>query len=323
MNPRRAFILIEPLTVIALTVAVLLLPPAPARADLLFVGDDWGTNLYEFDTVGGWSKAVFCGEIHGVNGLTTDGKGNIYESDFGSRTIQKFTPDGQHTVFAELDSSGGGLAFYHDGNLDVPYQWVGRIDKLNADGSLNSVIATNLGAPVQVAFDRSGQLFAADQKTGAVYRFDDDGGRTTFAAGLRANSLTFDRHGNLFVGGGDGIYKFAPGAARSLFSQKFRGASCLVFDSRGNLFVTAGRGDVYEFKNQGGTLATEPVRFARGLGHNYFITVMPGSMPLTTLLVKSFKAFRFLWASGLLLLLTAAIGVGIVLVRKRRRAPSA
>ena len=62
--------------------ALLLILPAKARADLLFVGDDWGTNLYEFDTgAGEFSKTVFCNHIHGVNGLTTDGRGNLYETD--------------------------------------------------------------------------------------------------------------------------------------------------------------------------------------------------------------------------------------------------
>jgi sugar lactone lactonase YvrE len=54
-----------------------------ARADKLFVGDDWGNNLYEFDTEQGEaSKVVFCDHIKGVNGLAFDTKTNLYVSDY-------------------------------------------------------------------------------------------------------------------------------------------------------------------------------------------------------------------------------------------------
>ena len=153
-------------------VAVVLLPSG-ARADLLFTGDDWGTSLYEFDTtVGESSMVVFCDELHSVNGLTSDGKGNLFVSDCGSSSVTRFTLDGNHERFAQLDSCGGGLAFDRDGNLFVPFQWAGRIDKLSPDGSNRSTFADNQGAPVQLAFDRMGNLFAADQKTGNVYKFD-------------------------------------------------------------------------------------------------------------------------------------------------------
>ena len=80
--------------IMAFTLTAGLLAPLNGRADLLFAGDDWGNNLYEFDTRAGESSmVVFCDQLHGVNGLTSDGKGNLFVSDYGSKSIIKFTPE--------------------------------------------------------------------------------------------------------------------------------------------------------------------------------------------------------------------------------------
>jgi sugar lactone lactonase YvrE len=304
------------------TLAAGLWQPVIARADLLFAGDDWGNNLYEFDTqVGQSSMVVYSDDLKGVNGLTTDGKGNLFVSDFGSRQILKFTPDGNYETFAQLDSSGGGLVFDRDGNLFVPFQWAGRIDELSPDGHTETIFATNQGAPVQLGFDRSGNLFAADQKSGFVYKFDPDGTRTTFATGLKANALTFDSKGTLFVGSGHTVFKFAADGSRKVFAKGPKSSSCLVFDSQGNLFSADGSGDVYEFKNKSGVLATKPELFATGLGHDYFITVLPGSLASASVLVSSLSSWK-LWAI-LPLLLVASAGVGCWLYWRKRRSPPA
>jgi len=304
------------------TLAAGLWQPGIARADLLFAGDDWGNNLYEFDTQAGQSSmVVYSDDLKGVNGLTTDGKGNLFVSDFGSRQILKFTPDGNYETFAQLDSSGGGLVFDRDGNLFVPFQWAGRIDELSPDGHTDTVFATNQGAPVQLGFDRAGNLFAADQKSGFVYKFDPDGTRTTFATGLKANALTFDSKGTLFIGSGHTVFKFAADGSRKVFAKGPKSSSCLVFDSKGNLFSADGSGDVYEFKNKSGVLATKPELFATGLGHDYFITVMPGSLASASVLVSSLSS-RKLWLI-LLLLLAAGACFGCWLYWRKRRPPPA
>ena len=302
------------------TLAAGLWQQVPARADLLFAGDDWGNNLYEFDTRAGQSsKVVYSDQLHGVNGLTSDGNGNLFVSDFGSRQILKFTPDGNYETFAQLDSSGGGLVFDRDGNLFVPFQWAGRIDELSPDGHTDTVFATNQGAPVQLAFDRVGNLFAADQKSGLVFKYDSDGTRTTFATGLKANALTFDSKGTLFVGSWRTVYKFAPGGSPKVYAKGPKSATCLVFDSKGNLFSADGSGDVYEFKNKSGVLATKPELFATGLGHDYFITVMPGSLASPSVLVNALSS----WILWLILLLLAGAGVGCWLYWRKRRPPPA
>jgi outer membrane protein assembly factor BamB len=303
------------------TTAAMMFVPSNTRADLLFVGDDGSSSLYEFDTeVGESSMVIYSDELHKVNGLTSDGKGNLFVSDYGTRSIIKFTPDGNYDTFAQLDSSGGGLIFDSEGNLFVPFQWAGRIDKLSPDGHTDTVFATNQGAPVQLAFDKLGELFAADQKSGNVSKFDPDGTQTTFATGLKANALTFDSHGTLFVGGRNTIYKFAPDGTRTIFARGVKSPSGLAFDSRGNLFSSDGGGNVYEFKNTAGNLAVRPALFAKGLGHDYFIAILPGSISSPGLLSKSLSSSWILWLLVLLVLLAAGAGCGFWLRRKKRRA---
>ena len=60
----------------------------------------------------------------------------------------KFTPDGNHTVFANLDGPGAAITFDREGNLFIPFQWAGRIDKFTPDGSQRSVFATDSPQPV-------------------------------------------------------------------------------------------------------------------------------------------------------------------------------
>jgi sugar lactone lactonase YvrE len=303
----------------------MMLAPVPARADRLFAGDDWGTDLYEFDTTAGaWSQIVFCDSLRSINGMNVDAKGNLYVSNIGSREVLQFTPDGNYTAFCQLDGAGGAAAFDREGNLFVPFFWDKKIMKFSPDGSTSTLVSTNVKGPEQVIFDSHGTLFAADQASGHIYTFDDDGNQTTFASGLKwVSGITFDRHGILFVADdhANTIYKFAPDGTRSIFSKGIKGVSGLTFDSHGNLFASDGIGKLFKFKNKSGTLSNKPVLFATDLGHDYWIIALPGSMPLSTLLPMALaKWWPWLALSALL---AAGAGVGLWLRRKSRRAAAA
>jgi sugar lactone lactonase YvrE len=304
--------------------AAIVFMPSHARADRLFAGDDWGTNLYEFDTTAGaWSKIVFCDSLRSINGLNTDSKGNLYESD-GTRKIYKFTPDGEYDVFADLDSFGGAAAFDGEGNLFVPFFWAKKIMKFSPDGSTSSLVSTNVKGPEQVIFDSHGELFAADQASGHIYTFDPDGTQNTFASGLKwISGITFDSHGILFVADdhANTIYKFTPNGTRTIFSKGIKAVSGLTFDSRGNLFASDGIGKLYKFKNKSGTLSNKPVLFATDLGHDYWIIALPGSMPFSTLLLMALAKW-WMWLA-LSALLAAGILGGFWLRRKSRRKAAA
>jgi thiol-disulfide isomerase/thioredoxin/protocatechuate 3,4-dioxygenase beta subunit len=256
----------------------------PGQGDLLFVGNDWGSEIWIFDTESGAaSKALFCVDTEGVNGLNFDDQGNLFESDFGTHSIVKFTPEGKRSTYASLDSSGGSSAFDAKGNLIIPFQWGHKIEKISSDGSQRSALGHDLGDPIAVAFDQTGQAFVADQKKGVVYKFTADGTQSLFASGLNhpGGGIAFDQDGNLFVGG-NSIYKIAPNGSLSVFAKNV-GASTVAFDSHGNLFMTTGGGgSIYKFSNKSGRLSKQRKLFASGLGHDYFMAISPRHLPYVT-----------------------------------------
>lgn len=275
------------LSAAVLAVAAMSVSLPCVHADKIFVGNDWGREIWMFDTeTGADSRALFCNDTEGVNGLTFDRDGNLFESDFSSRSIVKFTPDGKRTTFTLLDSSGGGLAFDEHGNLFVPFQWGAKIEQVSPDGAVRTVIATNMGAPVVVAFDSSGTLFAADQKTGDIYKFNADKTRTVFAAGLKAPvGLVFDRRGMLFASspGERKIFQFTPDGNRTEFATNIK-AYTLAFDSNGNLFVTTGEeGGLYKFVSKNGKLSNQPELVDDGMGHDFFMAISPKALPYAEL----------------------------------------
>jgi hypothetical protein len=91
-------------------------------------------------------------------------------------------------------------------------------------------------------------LFATSD-SGNIYKFAQDGSRSTFATGLNTpTSLAFDSSGNLFVADVvpanplGNIYKFAPNGVRSVFAANVPYPEALAFNSSGVLFVAEGFG---------------------------------------------------------------------------------
>ncbi len=203
---------------------------APGRIcshDLAF--DDKG-NLFVVDcstifkfTPDGKRSAFASGLQHSEN-LAFDDKGNLFVTDEGD-SIFKFTPDGKRSTFA----SGFGrppenLAFDGKGNLFVSVFMEEHsshsIVKFTPEG-VKSTFATGVRSPVDIAFDRSGNLFVTDTGNNSILKFTSEGVRSTFATGTHFSDMAFDASGNLFVSEwGDLIFKFTPDGSRSTFASE-------------------------------------------------------------------------------------------------------
>src|SRR5207248_518740 len=109
--------------------------------------------------------------------------GDLYEADFSSNTILKFTADGATSTFASGLSGPYGLAFDSSGNLFQADYNSGTIFKFASDGT-KSTFASGLNTPVGLAVDSSGNLFEADQGSDTIFMFTPAGTRSTFASGL-------------------------------------------------------------------------------------------------------------------------------------------
>jgi hypothetical protein len=153
----------------------------------------------------------------------------------------------------------------------------GEIFKFTWDGG-QSIFASGLADPRELAFDSAGNLFVVDYEivgddpgepllgNATVYKITSSGVQTIFASRLSYHSsLAVDKTGNLFVADYDQgtIYEYKPDRTRATFATGLHHPVGLTFNSLGNLFVadnSAGnlhRGSIYEYKPNGsrGTFA--------------------------------------------------------------------
>jgi hypothetical protein len=200
-----------------------------------------------------------------LEGLATDIAGNAYvlatdQSTVGPDgnptqpgTIFEFTPGGERIVIGSIPG--------------VPdNQWA------------------NFG----LAFDSTGNLYAANTGAQTIYKFAPNGTRTVFvgpsafAPGAYPLGLAFDSSGDLFVSidtdtvsGADSIVYFTPAGVGSTCATGLTNPRGLAFDSSGNLFVAetnpAPDGDILKFPTCGAT----PTVFATGLSLPQFLTFGP------------------------------------------------
>nr|AIA11092.1 NHL repeat [uncultured bacterium] len=131
----------------------------------------------------------------------------------------------------------------------------GVVYKLTWDGK-QSIFASGLTDPWDVAFDRAGNLFVVDYDRdelfgeAAVYKITPNGVRTIFASGVSYPSyLAVDSTGNVFVADYDDgiIYKYKPTGSRATFASGLHHPVGMAFDSAGNLFVVDNStGNIYQ-----------------------------------------------------------------------------
>lgn len=147
----------------------------------------------------------------------------------------------------------------------------GEIYKFTWDAK-QSIFASGLTAPLDLAFDSAGNLFVVDYEivdgdpgapllgNAAVYKITPSGVQTIFASRLSYHSyLAVDKAGNLFVADYDQgiIYKYKPDRTRATFASGLHHPVGMAFDSTGNLFVADNsigniyQGSIYEYTPNG------------------------------------------------------------------------
>jgi streptogramin lyase len=124
-------------------------------------------------------------------------------------------------------------------DLYVSYTSRNTIDKFSSTG-VRSNFATGLPGPYGLAFDTSGNLFAASYHANTITKFT-SAGSSVFATGLAGPvGLAFDSASNLFVANSSSgeILSYTPSGARSTFFTGLSSPAGISFDTAGNLFVT-------------------------------------------------------------------------------------
>lgn len=171
-----------------------------------------------------------------IYGLAFDAAGNGYFEDESYNVIRKLDRN-----TGEVTTIAGGGSYIGDGLLAtgaVLHEPLGiRVTKsgdlLIADASNNVIrkvdattrivstvagkvgayyaeeqeghdaVGATIGAPLDVAVDKAGNIYIGDGHNGRVWRVDAAGKIATYASGFRPDALAFDANDNLFVADGD------------------------------------------------------------------------------------------------------------------------
>jgi sugar lactone lactonase YvrE len=200
----------------------------------------WGTgasgngSIAEF-TPGG-VQTTFASGLFQPACMAFDSVGDMFESDYGDGNIYKFS-GGTRTTFASGLSNPSGVAIDSAGNLYVGTVY-GYIYKYTPTGAKSTFAFINAdgegGTFFRLAFDRAGDLFAADNENDAIYEF------VNISGTLSTSATIFDSALNLPTG--------------------------LAFENAGDMFeADMGSDKINEFVNTSGTLSTTPATFASGL----------------------------------------------------------
>ena len=123
----------------------------------------------------------------------------------------------------------------------------GEIFKFTWDGQ-QSIFASGLYRPSDLAFDNAGNLFVVDylivggelRGNAAIFKATPNGTLTIFAFGVSyASSLAIDKMGNVFVADYDNgiIYQYKPTGSRAVFASGLHHPAGMAFNTVGNLFV--------------------------------------------------------------------------------------
>ncbi|NJR32314.1 MAG: PEP-CTERM sorting domain-containing protein [Chamaesiphon sp. CSU_1_12] len=195
----------------------------------------------------------------GVNAFAFDAQGNLYASDYQTRSVNRISADGKTAtpVVIGIDIAFG-VAFDRQGNLYISdaaklldpnigpiVEKSGKIRKISPDGT-DIVLSSGLDYPVWLTFDAQDTLYVSEGYGNQIKKIDTTTGAETpfVTTGLdRPFAMVFDKDGNLFVSdrGSKSIKKILPdGTVTPFATTGFTWPLGLAFDPDGNLFATDG-----------------------------------------------------------------------------------
>lgn len=119
--------------------------------------------------------SLFAEVIFGATGNGWDSQGNFYQADIGASVIWKIEPDGTQTVLAQSFNPVG-LAIDREDNVYVTSCALGRINRITPLGEVTLYAEDgNLLCPNGLTVDPAGNLYTVNFSDGGVFKIDREG----------------------------------------------------------------------------------------------------------------------------------------------------
>ena len=216
-----------------------------------------GANVTQYNRVSGGPLGVFASSpLQFPQGITIGPDNNVYVSDLGNNTVQKFRgTDGTSLgTFVAAGAAGlnnpHSLVFGPNGDLFVTNNRGNNV--LEYNGANGTPVATpifasggGLAAPTGLAFGLDGTLYVASSGSNAILKVTSAGGVfSPFATGLSAPAgVTVASDGTIFVandGGGNVLrYNTSGSLLNTIIGGGLVHPSSIVFDGVGGMYVAS------------------------------------------------------------------------------------
>ena len=206
-------------------------------------------------------------------GIAFDGRGNLFEADYGSGDIKEFTASSSYATNSNIATGingAAGMAVDGAGNLFFSNYLGAKVYEAKLTGGIYAApisIGTGFSGPFGTALDASGNVFVAD-RAGAVYEITAAGGYTTTTplggsfSFSNPYGIALDISGNIYVANGGGelveILKSGAYATASVLAT-ITGLRSIAVDAGGNVYAavrSSTAGGIYEILAADGSITS-------------------------------------------------------------------
>ncbi|WP_428327328.1 DUF2341 domain-containing protein [Mucilaginibacter sp.] len=206
--------------------------------NIFAVDGSTGGDLYKYSTsaTGGTINTT----LNSPDGVTADGLGNLYVSDFNNNVYRINASTGVVTATITGFNAPYGIAIDASNNVYIANSGGNNILKIAAGATTTTVYATGFTSPYGIAIDASGNLFVSQNTSTTVIKVAaGTGTRTTYSGFNGPRGLSVDAFGNVTVAdyGNNVVKRISAGGTITTILTGLNAPRQVDYDSSGNMYI--------------------------------------------------------------------------------------